>query len=123
MEMTIDTLIKKIQDCKKVENKHKVVEEGTSIYFTMHDLVQDEELNSKEYAEKKVLVHIPTNTKICIVKDPCDDTAYPSIYLDIPGVPYEMWIGDDLEFLFYEAMSKDGNINAFEFPYRQEEEF
>lgn len=119
MEMTIDTLIKKIQDCKG--NKKHAVEDGTHIYFNMHDLVQDEEM-AQEYGAEKLLIHVPTNTKILIAKN-LYCKLYPSVFVQISGVPYEIWIGDDLEFLFYKAMSKDGNINAFEFPYRQEEFF
>lgn len=119
MEMTFDTFIKKIQDCK--ENKIHAVEDGTRIYFTMHDLVQDEEM-SQEYGVEKLLIHIPTNTKIFIAKSLCCH-AYPSVFIQVPGISHEIWIGDDLEYLFHEATSKEGNINAFNFPYRQEEYF
>lgn len=110
MGMTIDTLIKKL--CSQ-----ETVAAGTPIYFTMHELILDEEASEVGI---DVFEHIPTGAKLMYIDDPFNYEYDPDIYLVLPGTTKKIWIAEDMGELFKQAMSEDGDICAFEIPYLDE---
>lgn len=111
MNMTIDTLIEKLKNDEKVPAY-------TSIYFTMHDLVEAEyQIDECSIFE---FIHISTNTRIIVTYDPFNDNGRTDIWIILPNTDKLIWVAEDIDNKFVEATSIEGNINAFEISYLNE---
>lgn len=90
-KMTFDEFIDKIKN-------HESINQGTTIYFNMHDIISDDSSNylSDEFT------HIPTNTKIIVEYDE-EMESWSRTSILIPGFSEKIWIGDDEEDCWWHA--------------------
>lgn len=90
-KLTLDEFIEKIKN-------HEKVEEGTSVYFNMHDISKE---NTSCFMSDEFL-HIPTNTRIIVEYDELLE-CWSQTWLILPGHDDKIWIGDDEEDCWWKA--------------------
>lgn len=105
-KMTLTEFINKIKNNEEVQA-------GTFVYFTLHDLVDD---NDTRYMHD-TFTHIPTDTKIEVEYDEQIED-WTRIFILVDGK--KIWIGDDPNGEFIDMVVPYGDTNAFEFQSFQE---
>lgn len=99
-KFTFTELIEKLQNHEKINLK-------TKVYINMHDM-----LKVFEGYLKDIFEHIPTGTKVIVEYDEKQRWSHTEIIL--PNTNEEIWIGDEIEDLWYNATTPLGAINGFE---------
>lgn len=99
-KFTFDELIEKLQNHEKINLK-------TKVYINMHDM-----LKVSEGYLKDIFEHIPTGTKVIVEYD--EEQRWSHTEIVLPNTNEEIWIGDEIEDLWYNATTPLGSINGFE---------
>lgn len=105
-KMTLTEFINKIKNGEEVEA-------GTFVYFTLHDLVDE---NDSRYMHD-TFTHIPTDTKIEVEYDEQMED-WTRIFVLVNGK--KIWIGDEPNGEFIDMVVPYGDTTGFEFQSFQE---